>query len=205
MKKGLLLLSTILCLLLFGGCASGDKSGDDSQPPVSDAVTITFDYIKQSGYASNQFAVWIEDTEGNMVKTLYATRFTANGGYKNRTDAIPTWVEKSGLASMEKAEIDAITGPTPKSGTLSYVWDLKDESGNRVAPGKYTFCVEGSLRWKNRVLYSGTIEVGDSQAAAQAEAKYFYEASADQQALTDQSPENAMLGKVTAAYIPAEK
>ena len=205
MKKALLLLSTGLWLLLLAGCTPKDNIDAHSQQPAADAVNITFDYEKQPGYASNQFAVWIEDTEGNMVKTLYATRFTANGGYKNRTDAIPTWVEKSGLASMEKAEIDAITGATPKSGTLSYVWDLKDESGNRIAPGKYTFCVEGSLRWKNRVLYSGTIEVGDSQAAAQAEAKYFYVASADQQALTDQSPENAMLSKVTAVYIPAEK
>jgi len=201
-KKALLLLSTILYLLLLIGCTSKDESGVVSQP-ASDAATISFDYAKQSGYASNQFAVWIEDAEGNMVKTLYATRFTANGGYKNRTDSIPAWVEKSGLASMDKTEIDAITGPTPKSGTLSYVWDLKDESGNRAAPGEYTFFVEGSLRWKNRVLFSGTIEIGESPATAQADAKYYYEASVDQQALTDQSPENAMLGKVTAAYIPA--
>jgi hypothetical protein len=190
-----------LLLLSFVGCAAGDQAPPTS--PASDAVIVSFDYAKQSGHASNQFAVWIEDVDGHYIQTLYATRFTANGGYANRPDSIPAWVAKSDLPSMTRAEADAITGATPKSGTLSYIWDLTDKNGDAVAPGAYQFFVEGSLRWKNRVVYSGVIEVGGAAADAEASVEFIYEASADQSALDDAAPENAMIGPVTAAFIPA--
>lgn len=177
----------------------------------SGSVMITFDYKKQSGSASNQFAVWIEDMGGNMVKTLYATRFTANGGYKNRPDSIAVWVEKSGLANMSKPEVDAITGATPGAGTLKYEWDLTGADGLAVPPGEYMFFVEGTLRWKNRVIYSGAIRIGDAPASVQADtpvsvqadAVYTYEESGKNAALTADAPENGMIGSVTANYMPA--
>jgi len=187
--------------LLLAGC--GPAKTANAAVPAADIVTITFDFAKQSGYASNQFAVWIEDADGGFVKTLYATRFTANGGYQNRPDSIPLWVERSGLAAASGA--DAVTGATPKSGPLSYAWDLTGANGERVPDGTYRFFVEGSLRWKNRVLYSGEITIGGGAAVAEAEAQYTYEGSADQPALTGESPENGMLGAVTAAYIPPQQ
>ena len=190
--------------------ASADAGGVRTEPPASshdenpDAggglLTITFDYTKQSGYASNQFAVWIEDMGGNYVKTLYATRFTANGGYKNRPDSIATWVSKSGLAAMKKTEVDAITGATPNTGSLSYTWDTTDAAGNAVAPGEYKFFVEGSLRWKNSVLYSGTIDTAAGTATVQADRAYSFEAIKDQPALLPDSTESKMIAAVTASY-----
>ena len=167
---------------------------------IAGEVIITFDYKKQSGTASNQFAVWIEDMDGRLIKTLYATRFTANGGYKNRPDSIPLWVEKSGLAALTKSETDAITSATPKAGTLSYSWDLTDTNGNMTASGAYRFLVEGSLRWKNRVLYSGMIEIGKHPVTVQAEAEYFYEAAGKQPALAEDAPENSMISAVSASF-----
>ncbi len=180
----------------------------DSQKPVeqeSDKVVISFEYEKQSGHASNQFAVWVEDLDGNLVKTLYVTNYTAKGGYVDRPDAIPLWVEKSGLKTMEKSHIDAITSATPDTGTLSYTWDLKDEDGNPVLPGKYTFFVEGNLRWKNRILCSGVIPVNEDQVSVEAQANFLYEDSNEQEALTKDSPENSMIGSVTASFVPASK
>jgi len=110
------------------------------------SVVISFNYKRQSGSASNQFALWIEDMSGQLIKTLYATRFTANGGYKNRPDSIPLWVEKSGLASMTGSEVDAVSGATPNAGDLSYTWDLTGADGNTVLPGQYRFFVEDTLR-----------------------------------------------------------
>jgi hypothetical protein len=165
-------------------------------------VTISFDYQKQSGYASNQFAVWIEDGNGALVKTLFATRFTATGGYRTRPDAIPLWVERAGLAN--KPNVDAFSGATPKSGQLAYSWDLTDESGKRVPDGTYRFFVEGTLRWKNRVLYSGELALNGEPVMAAAEAQYIYEASSDAPALTDESPEHDMIGPVTAQYAPPQ-
>ncbi|MCL2811928.1 MAG: DUF2271 domain-containing protein [Clostridia bacterium] len=198
MRKLLLVMMMAMMLVSLCACAA---SKEPAKAPESNHVVITFDYTKQSGYASNQFAVWIEDGDGNLVKTLYATRYTANGGYKNRPDSIPVWVEKSGLASMQKVEVDAIAGATPRTGTLSYTWDLTDANGEKVSPGEYGFFVEGSLRWKNRVLYSGTISVGRDPVAVQADAEFLYEAADNQPALSPDSPENGMIGPVTASFV----
>ena len=107
----------------------------DTPVSISGEVIISFDYERISGPASNQWAVWIEDMDGNLIRTLYATAWTADGGYKTRPDSIALWAEKSGLASMSKDEVDAISGATPRAGTQSYVWDLTDANGNTVAPG----------------------------------------------------------------------
>ena len=178
------------------------RNSKDELTPVSGEVVIAFDYAKQSGYASNQYAVWIEDTDGRLIKTLYATRYTANGGYQDRPDSIPAWVEKSGLAEMAKTEIDAITGATPKAGSLAYTWDLTDLHGNIVKPGEYNFFVEGSLRWKNRVIYCASMEIGNLPVTVEADAEYFFEAGNNQPALSKDSPESAMIGTVTAHFIP---
>ena len=194
MKKFIPLIAAAMALVSLCACAR-------RLPPVPEAgaggVVIRFDYQKQSGHASNQFAVWIEDASGNLVKTLYATRYTANGGYKNRPDSIPLWVEKSGLAGMSGPEVDAVAGATPKSGTLEFAWDLTGREGKPVAPGTYWAYVEGSLRWKNRVLYSQAFAVDGLPHTFAAAAEYFYEGTEAQPALTSGSPENAMIGPVT--------
>ena len=177
------------------------QAGDSiSSPDIpSGNVIITFNYVRQSGSASNQFAVWIEDMNGQLIKTLYATRFTANGGYKNRPDSIPVWVEKSGLASMTESDIDAVTGATPNAGELSYTWDLTDPNGNKVSAGQYKFFVEGTLRWKNQVLYSGVIDMNNPSTVT-AESEFSYEGSGNQPALNDNSPESKMISSVTASF-----
>lgn len=191
-------------LILFSVLCSCASDNQDEPPSFeSGMLTITFDYEKQSGSASNQFAVWIEDMNGNYINTLYATRWTANGGYKTRPDSIALWVEKSGLDSMQKSEVDAIAGATPKAGNLSYSWDLTDTSGNTVSPGEYKFFVEGTLRWKNYVLYSGVITIGDTPVTVKADVEFVYEKSNNQAALTSESPENKMIGAVTVNFIPA--
>jgi len=169
---------------------------------ISGEVVITFNYEKQSGSASNQYAVWIEDMNGKLINTLYATQWTARGGYKTRPDSIALWVEKSNPASMTQSEVDAVSGATPKTGEQTYLWDLTGLNGETVAPGDYKFFVEGTLRWKNYVLYSGVITVGDTSMTVQADANFVYVASDRQNALTDASPENAMIGAVTAIFTP---
>jgi rhodanese-related sulfurtransferase len=175
---------------------SGGAAGSNALPK---ALNITFDYARQSGSASNQFAVWIEDMDGKLVKTLYATRYTANGGYKVRPDSISLWVEKSGLESLSKEEVDAFTSATPRAGSLSYTWDLTDSDGNTVEPGEYQVFIEGSLRWKNRVLFSGVVDT--SGGTPKIEAQYLYEGSNGQPALTEDSTENGMISNAAAVWV----
>ena len=64
------------------------------------------------------------------------------------------------------------------------------------------FFVEGTLRWKNYVLYSSVIAIGDASVTVEADAEFIYEASDRYAALTSESPENSMIGLVTASFVP---
>ena len=155
-------------------------------------VKVSFVYLRQTGMASNQFAVWIEDDTGTFIKTLYATRFTAKGGWQNRPESIPTWVEAAQPDSLSNGQIDSITGATPQAGDLTYLWDCKDSNGNLVPAGEYRYCVEGSVRWKSRVLYTGTITVGGPA----------QQSTAEREAYGDDEEEWNMITNVAAEYYP---
>jgi len=170
--------------------------------PATGEVVISFDYTRQSGPASNQHAVWIEDMDGNLIKSLFASRWTANGGFATRPDSIALWAERAGLASMSSDEVDAVAGATPSTGPQSYVWDLTDLNGGKVLKGDYIFFVEGTLRWKNYVLYSGVITIGDAPVTVQGSAHFHFESSDRYAALNVDSPENEMIGSVTVTFTP---
>ncbi|MDR0402297.1 MAG: DUF2271 domain-containing protein [Treponema sp.] len=147
------------CLVLSGLAAVFASA---QSVPVVGRAEVSFVYNKQGGFASNQFAVWIEDSRGRHVKTLYATRFTAAGGWKKRELSLPLWVKQAGVGGMNKSQIDALTGPTPRSGTLRYVWDGTDQAGLAAAAGSYRVFVEAALRNENSVLYTADINLGAS-------------------------------------------
>jgi len=177
------LLPLLLCILFFAGCAASAPSPPAVEAGAPGTLAITFDFERQSGVASNQFAVWIEDLDGNMVKTLYATQFTATKGYKNRPDSLATWVNRA----LGSTDFDAVAGATPKSGPQVYVLDCAD-----IAPGSYRFFVEGTLRWKDNVLYTGEIEIGGAYAFAEAIPEFDCE---------DDAPERGMITYVRGEYL----
>ena len=141
---------------------------------------------------------------GNYLQTVFATRWTANGGFNTRPDSVALWVEKSGIALMPSYYVDAVSGATPQTGEFTCVWNLTDIDGNTVPSGEYRVFVEGTLRWKNYVLYSGVIEIGNTPATIHADVEFVYAGSGNQSALTSDSPENAMIGAVTASFMPGD-
>jgi hypothetical protein len=153
-------------------------------------VEVSFTYTKQGGFASNQFAVWIEDAQGRHVKTLYATKFTATGGWQKREFSLPLWVKQSNLAGMNKAQIDVITGSTPKSGDLRYVWDGTNSTGKAVPAGEYRVIVEASLRNENSVIYTAAVKLGGEKGKVTAQPRYTGTSAAEQ----------GMVGPVTVTY-----
>jgi len=178
-------------------------SGATEMPALATGeVVISFEYTRQTGPASNQHAVWIEDMDGNLINSLFASRWTANGGFATRPDSIAVWAERAGLAEMSSDEVDAVAGATPSTGTQHYIWYLTDLNGNTVTQGNYMFFVEGTLRWKNYVLYSGIITVGESSSTVQGNVFFHYEGSDRYAALTSDSPENNMIGPVTVKFTP---
>ena len=142
-------------------------------------VELSFTYTQQPGSGSNQFAVWIEDSQGVCVKTLYATRFTANGGWKRRATSIPQWVKRSGLSVMTQSQIDAFSGATPKTGNLTYRWDGTDSRGTALPPGEYTILLEGTLRGESQVLYRAPMQIGQGPGPAEVVVEYIGTATAE--------------------------
>jgi len=156
--------------------------------PTGAAAEITFTFTRQSGAATNQYAVWIEDAQGKYIKTLYASRWTANGGYSRRPTSIPLWVKQSGLSGMSAAQVDAISGATPSTGSVTYTWDGTDARGAAVPNGNYMLILEGTLRWENQAYYRAPITLGSGAAAARVSVDYVGE--------RDTAAERAMIGGV---------
>lgn len=179
-------------LVMLSGCSikkSGNASNDANLPsnsvkssqtpsynstseqtPGSVQIKYNLSYINK--IASNQVAVWIEDPQGKYVRSLYASKFTADGGYKQRSESLTEWVKKSGWKNATKNEIDTVSGATQGPGNINLTWDCKDEKGAAVKPGKYVYIVEGNIYWENRVLYKGEIDIGNSQNKSTAKVSY---------------------------------
>ena len=148
-------------------------------------LEISFRFHR-GGIASSQYAIWIEDAAGRLVRTLYATSFTAKGGYEYRKDALPLWVSKAKPQTIPSAQVDAITGATPRNGIITYQWDGTDDKGNRVPPGNYTFFLEGTLYWKSRVIYSGDLVWGGKgQDSIPIKKRYFNQSKTNEDMITE--------------------
>ena len=179
---------SLTAIFAEGNAQPASKSGSHAE--------VSFTFTHQFGFASNQFAVWVEDAGGKLVKTLYATRFTATGGFKKRPSSIPLWVKQAALEKLGKQEVDALTGATPKTGGLVYTWDGTNQAGAAVPAGEYHVFLEATLRNDNRVLYSATVKIDstglDSKALADTAVQVRY--------FGDDSPERKMISNVHVRY-----
>ena len=161
MKTGIIL-STILAVIIAMPAMAQRNSSKKAS-----AVELSFNYQKQAGAGSNQWAVWIENSEGKVVRTLTVTSFTSKGrggrrGYTFRPTCVPTWVKNAKAEEMTDEQIDAVTGATPsQSGIQTYTWDFKDADGKEVPAGDYKICMEATLYFNSILLYSGTFSTKD--------------------------------------------
>ena len=170
----------LIIMFTFFSCApnqqsaqiAAQNSGPQTTVTVDPAAEISFTFTRQSGAASNQYAIWIEDAQGQYVKTIFATRWTANGGYKNRPTSIPLWVKQSKLSTIPKTQVDAVSGATPPTSSVTYKWDGTDYNGAAAAAGDYVLILEGTLRWENQAYYRAPIALGQGAAAAQVSVEY---------------------------------
>ena len=122
-----------------------------SGPIVALRLAIGFDTELEP-----QTAVWIEDEDGQFIKTLYVSGFSGHVGATQIV--LPEWAEASNF------ETDATTGASIAAGWHQYTWDLTDHDGNQVNEGTYTVNVEvhhwPSMQYQ---LASAPIEVGDRE------------------------------------------
>lgn len=113
--------------------SSKDEGNEDDSEPNDNEMSIKFTTVSPKGkYAPrNVGAVWVEDEDGEFVRTIKVWA-------KKREQHLVEWQKASG-----GDRTDAVSGATIKSHeTHSISWDLKDLKGERVKPGKYVLRFE---------------------------------------------------------------
>lgn len=185
MKKVISLLFVCAVSTLFASCAS--KPG---------TLELSFNYTKQAGPGSNQYAVWIENASGQVVKTLFVTEFTSKGrsrdgskparGYTYRTSCMPTWVKHVGAENLTDEQMDAFTGATPaQSGVQTFTWDFTDQAGKPVAKGTYRVYLEATYNGNSVVTYTGTVTSGQKPGELKLDKSYMEESEDRKDMISD--------------------
>ncbi|MBT9779850.1 DUF2271 domain-containing protein [Clostridium sp. MCC353] len=156
-------------------------------------IEITFDYERQGGAGSNQYAVWIEDADGKLIRTLAVTKYTSTGGWRLRKTSLSHWRKIADPLHMSMEEIEAVSGATPQnSGSYRVIWDFTDDNGNQVPDGEYKCRLEAALFFSSYALYDGTFTTGNEAAVIYPTPQYSCE----------NSSHIDMIGQVEMAYYP---
>ena len=161
----IIIAAMLLCLPNMAGQKKKGKSN-------ATTLEVSFNYQRQDGPGSNQYAVWIENEKGEMVKTLFVTSYTTKGrtrgneqpvrGYIKRPACVPTWVKTAKADNLTDVQLDAFTGATPKaSGQQTFTWDFTDQQGKTVSKGNYRVKVEATLFNASTITYSGSFNTMD--------------------------------------------
>lgn len=169
MKKDKLF-ATILAVMLLAVPVM--VLGIRHQAQKGKCLEVSFDYKRQAGPGSNQYAVWIENEKGDVVKTLFVTSYTTKGrtrpgeqpmrGYVKRPACVPVWVKSAKAEEQTDQQLDGFTGATPKvDGAQIFTWDFSDEAGKAVKKGTYKVLVEATLFGESDIIYSGTFSTRD--------------------------------------------
>lgn len=162
MKKKLII-TTLLLLTFSIFCNNNDAK----------QVEISIQWKKTGGFGSNQCAVWVENENGNHIKTLYVSKFTGKGGFKKRPDCLTEWRNKAKITDSIPDEIDAVTQSTPKNGKNLFYWDLTDSNNSTTPQGIYYLKVEANLRFEKRVVWTAKIDTSKNEDSCNAVAEYF--------------------------------
>lgn len=110
--------------------------------PVRDlAVAFTYAFGDDGKKLNPYVAVWIEDDEGNLLRT--------NALWFQQTDKGPRWLpdlKRWFVVDEANSEVDAIetiSSATRRPGSYNVVWDGLDEAGGQVT-GTIFVCIESS-------------------------------------------------------------
>jgi hypothetical protein len=169
MRRKMIITAILAGVLLLIPAVAQNKQGKAGKPST---LEVSFNYQRQAGPGSNQYAVWIENENGEFVKTLFVTSYTTKGrargsepakrGYIVRPACVPTWVKTSKAEEKTDIQLDAVTGATPQSGGIqTFTWDFTDEQGKVVPQGTYKIKVEATLIFDCDIIYTGTFSTKD--------------------------------------------
>ncbi len=169
MKRIYLLI--LVCVLFLAGCSGNNSkrtsSVDLSKPYLE--VELSFNTSSYAGTIFGKyfpsFSIWIEDEDGNSVKTLYATKKVAANkwsGSSDRPSALPIWYgvlskEFVGRENEKVTELDAISGATSSKETAQIKCQIPEEFVGK----KVNVYLEANLSFDYNDHYKKDLKEGD--------------------------------------------
>lgn len=164
-----ILYSIILAAILLPGTSYGmlntrdtrtelSRSQIESTNPVRDfELNIELELSRFEGRSLRPFvAVWVENEKSESVRTL-ALWYNNNRWLPD----LKRWYAKHFEKLQKPVFTDAVSGATRSAGKYTIKWDMKDDSGNTVEPGKYTVYIEAVRERGTYQLINREIELNE--------------------------------------------
>ena len=141
---------SIISILLIA-CSS------HSNNPASGSIIITYQLNEvEELEPSYQTVIWLEDLNGQYIKSFLVSEYLSYGGYNDST-ICPNWSIPANWDSVSEEIFDAVTSATPPIGQNELNIDLEKE---KLPAGKYRYIIQSHIIEQYNILYHGTIVVG---------------------------------------------
>jgi len=167
--KGIFVLTLII---IMSGCSAGSLKNKKRVPETKTMFStnidgkgpeIIVDFSKGESFYYPLFAIWLEDTEGKYIQTLYVAKSVATGVFqyarqqnnkwitaeKRAPQTLPYWAHKRGIKASDglympdsgTAVPDAYTGATPVTGFILTT------RADKQLPDRYKVMFEINQNW----------------------------------------------------------
>jgi len=126
---------------------------------ASGYLELSYNFNKVGGVQpSYQTAIWLEDSTGKYLKTLFVSEFLSYGGYHDST-ICPHWNKWADWENASQDIYDAVTQATPSLGTNILKIDCQRE---KLAPDVFRCCIEVHIVDVYNVLWCSEIDLGEN-------------------------------------------
>jgi hypothetical protein len=119
---------------------AGTQPPPNGGPPVGSTCRLDVTVTTHSGGGNHQpknvDAIWIQDSGGKFVKSLYVMA-------RNEIQHLNAWNTATTAAGLSRNRVDAVTGASlPGYGTRTANWNCTDVNQKLVAGGGYQVCFD---------------------------------------------------------------
>lgn len=165
-RRGILAQWAAFALTLVGSGAQAQQAKKPAKvtkwdPKMEMAADFEINQPDDFRYHRPYVAVWLEDKEGNEVRTLSLWVQTSRRGPRWIPD-LRRWYRDAQAAQAAGGPdlVATVSGATRMPGKYSLLWDGKDDKGNPVLQGTYTFNLETAREHGPYQLMQKEITVG---------------------------------------------